>query len=158
VILARATGAELDRQGRVIVTPDLSVRGHPHVFVIGDLAHVPVPGGQPLPGVAPVAMQEGAYVARLIARRLRGLQTGPFRYRDYGSLAVIGRSAAVAQIGRLRLRGFPAWLTWLFVHLMYLVEFENRVLVLIQWGWNYVTRNRSARLITGEPDDERMGR
>ena len=157
-ILARATGAELDRQGRVIVTPDLSVRGHPHVFVIGDLAHVPMPGGQPLPGVAPVAMQEGAYVARLISRRLRGLQTGPFRYRDYGSLAVIGRSAAVAQIGPLRLRGFLAWLTWLFVHLMYLVEFENRVLVLIQWGWNYVTRNRSARLITGEPDDERMGR
>ncbi len=149
--LARAVGAELDRQGRVIVEPDLSVAGHPEVFVLGDLAHARQPAGRPLPGVAPVAMQQGAYVARLIARRLRGQAPPPFRYRDRGSMAVIGRSAAVAQIGKLRLRRFSAWLVWLFVHLMYLVEFENRVLVLLQWGWNYVTRNRSARLITETP-------
>jgi len=149
--LARATGAELDRQGRVIVAPDLSVAGHPEIFVLGDLAHAPQPDGRPLPGVAPVAMQQGAYVARLIARRLCGQTAPPFHYRDRGSMAVIGRSAAVAQIGKLRLRRFPAWLVWLFVHLMYLVEFENRLLVLLQWGWNYLTRNRSARLITETP-------
>jgi len=149
--LARATGAELDRQGRVIVEPDLSVAGHPEVFVLGDLAHARQADGRPWPGVAPVAMQQGAYVARLIARRLRGQPTKPFRYRDRGSMAVIGRSAAVAQIGKLRLSRFSAWLVWLLVHLMYLVEFENRLLVLLQWGWNYVTRNRSARLITETP-------
>ena len=146
--VAVATGAELDRQGRVIVEPDLSVPGHPEIFVLGDLAHARQPDGRPLPGVAPVAMQQGAYVVRLIKGRLRGQPTPPFRYRDRGSMAVIGRSAAVAEIGRLRLHGFVAWLAWLFIHLMYLVEFENRLLVLLQWGWNYCTWNRSARLIT----------
>jgi NADH dehydrogenase len=149
--LARAIGAELDRQGRVLVGPDLSIPGHPEIFVLGDLAHARQPAGRPLPGVAPVAMQQGAYTARLIARRLRGQATPPFRYRDRGSMAVIGRSAAVAQIGRLRLHSFPAWLVWLLVHLIYLVEFENRLLVLMQWGWIYVTKNRSARLITETP-------
>lgn len=149
--LARATGAELDRQGRVGVGPDLSVPGHPEIFVLGDLAHARQPDGRTLPGVAPVAMQQGAYAARLITRRLRGQETPPFRYRDRGSMAVIGRSAAVAQTGRLRLHGFPAWLAWLFVHLIYLVEFENRLSVLLQWAWNYFTRNRSARLITETP-------
>lgn len=149
--LARATGAELDRQGRVIVGPDLSVPGYPEVFVLGDLAHARQPDGRTLPGVAPVAMQQGAYAARLIRRRLCGQETPPFRYRDRGSMAVIGRSAAVAQVGKLRLHGFPAWLAWLFVHLIYLVEFENRILVLLQWGWDYFTRNRSARLITETP-------
>jgi NADH dehydrogenase len=146
--LARATGVELDRQGRVVVGPDLSVPGYPEIFVLGDLAHSRQPDGSPLPGVAPVAMQQGAHAARLITRRLHGREASPFRYRDRGSMAVIGRSAAVAQTGRLRLHGFPAWLAWLFVHLIYLVEFENRMLVFLQWGWNYFTRNRSARLIT----------
>jgi NADH dehydrogenase len=149
--LAGVTGAELDRQGRVVVGPDLTVAGHPEVFVLGDLAHARQPDGRPLPGVAPVAMQQGAYAARLIARRLRGQSLPGFRYRDRGCMAVIGRSSAVAQIGKLRLRSFPAWLVWLFVHLIYLVEFENRMLVLLQWGWNYFTRNRSARLITETP-------
>jgi NADH dehydrogenase len=149
--LAGVTGAELDRQGRVVVGPDLTVAGHPEVFVLGDLAHARQPDGRPLPGVAPVAMQQGAYAARLIARRLRGRSLPGFRYRDRGCMAVIGRSSAVAQIGKLRLRSFPAWLVWLFVHLIYLVEFENRMLVLLQWGWNYFTRNRSARLITETP-------
>lgn len=149
--LAAATGAELDRQGRVMVGPDLALPGHPEILVLGDLAHARQPDGRPLPGVAPVAMQQGAYAARLIQNRLRGRVISPFRYRDRGSMAVIGRSAAVAEIGGLRIRGFAAWLTWLFVHLIHLVEFENRLLVLVQWGWNYVTRNRSARLITGPP-------
>lgn len=146
--VACATGAELDRQGRVVVQPDLTVPGHPHIFVLGDLAHVRQADGAPLPGVAPVAMQQGAYVAQQIRRRLSGQQSQPFRYRDRGSMAVIGRSAAVAQIGAWKLHGFPAWLAWLFVHVVYLVEFQNRLLVTIQWGWNYFTRNRSARLIT----------
>ena len=149
--LARATGAEMDGQGRVLVGRDLSVPGYPVIFVMGDLAHAKASDGRVLPGLAPVAMQQGAYAARLIARRLRGRATPPFRYRDRGCMAVIGRSAAVAQIGTLRLHGFPAWLAWLFVHLLYLVEFENRLLVLLQWGWNYFTRNRSARLITETP-------
>lgn len=149
--LARETGAELDRQGRVVVGPDLSVPGYPDILVLGDLAHARQSDGRTLPGVAPVAMQQGAYAARLISRRLHGQRTPPFRYRDRGSMAVIGRSAAVAQMGRLRLHGLPAWLAWLFVHLIYLVEFENRMLVLLQWGWNYFTRNRSARLITETP-------
>ncbi len=147
-VVAAAAGAELDRHGRVIVGPDLSVPGHPEILVLGDLAHSRHAEGSPLPGVAPVAMQQGAYAARRITRRLRGEDVPPFRYRDRGSMAVIGRSAAVAQIGRLRLHGATAWLTWLFVHLMYLVEFENRLSVLLQWAWSYVTRNRSARLIT----------
>lgn len=149
--LAAATGAELDRQGRVMVGPDLAVPGHPEILVLGDLAHARQPDGRPLPGVAPVAMQQGAYAARLIHGRLRGRASSPFRYRDRGNMAVIGRSAAVAEIGGLRIRGLAAWLAWLFVHLIHLVEFENRLLVLVQWGWNYVTRNRSARLITGPP-------
>jgi NADH dehydrogenase len=149
-VLARETGAELDRSGRVHVLPDLSVKGHPEVFVIGDLAFLLDANGKPLPGLAPVAMQEGAYVARLITRRLKGKSVGPFRYRDHGSMATIGRGKAVVDLRGLRFDGVLAWLVWLFVHLMYLVQFENRVLVLLQWAWHYVTRNRSARLITGE--------
>lgn len=146
--LAEAAGCELDGAGRVRVEPDLSLPGHPEVFVIGDLATVRGRDGAPLPGVAPVAMQQGRYVARLIHARLRGRSLPPFRYFHKGSLATIGRAAAVADFGRLRFGGYPAWLAWLFVHLMYVVEFENRLLVFVQWAWNYVTRNRSARLIT----------
>lgn len=147
-VLERRAGAPLDRAGRVLVNPDCSVPGHPEIFVIGDLGHF-VQDGHPLPGVAQVAMQQGGYVARLIGKRLRGETASPFRYFDKGSLAVIGRAAAVAQIGRLHISGLLAWLTWLFIHLMYLVEFSNRVLVFVHWGFLYLTFNRGARLITG---------
>jgi NADH dehydrogenase len=149
-LLGEATGADVDRQGRVHVEPDLSLHNHPEIFVLGDLAHARDRNGAPLPGVAPVAIQQGRYVAKQIRQRLRSKIMGPFRYTDRGSMAVIGRSSAVAQIGRLHLRGPIAWLAWLFIHLVHLVEYENRLLVLVQWGWNYVTRNRSARLITNE--------
>ncbi len=150
-ILARATGAPLDRAGRVIVQPDCSLPGRPEVFVIGDLANYPSPAGQPLPGVAPVAMQQGKYVADLIVRRLKGEPPRkPFRYRDRGSMATIGRAAAVADLGWIWLSGWLAWMAWLCIHLIYIVHFDNRVLVLFQWAWNYFTRGRSARLITGE--------
>ncbi len=150
-ILATATGSELDRAGRVMVAPDLSLHGYPDIFVIGDLAHCRNQQGQPLPGVAPVAMQQGHYVAELIHHRLRGQTRPPFRYRDRGSMAIVGRAEAVAALGSWRFSGLLAWLAWLFIHLIHLVEFENRLLVAIQWAWNYFTRNRSARLITGEP-------
>jgi NADH dehydrogenase len=145
--VAAATGATVDRVGRVLVAPDLTVPDHPEIFVIGDLANFAHQTGKPLPGVAPVAMAQGRYVARVITRRLVGEETAEFNYFDKGQLATIGRAAAVADFGRLRFSGYPAWLLWLFVHLMYLVEFENRVLVLFQWAWNYFTRNRGARLI-----------
>jgi NADH dehydrogenase len=149
--LGRKTGVALDAAGRVAVGPDCSIPGHPEIFVIGDMARfVPVGAdGAPLPGVAPVAMQQGRYVARRIADRLHGRPTPPFRYRNRGSLAVIGRAAAVADLGWLRFSGYPAWLLWLFVHIMYLVGFQNRLLVFIQWAFCYFTRNRGARLITG---------
>jgi len=152
-VLHRCTGATLDRGSRVIVNPDCSVPGHPEIFVIGDLAHFEEKGTA-LAGVAQVAMQQGAYVAKLIRKRLSGgLEQGatvrPFHYFDKGTLAVIGRAAAVAQIGPLRISGLLAWLVWLFIHLMYLVEFSNRILVFIHWGFLYLTFNRGARLITG---------
>ena len=147
-LLARAAGAEIDRAGRVVVTPDLTLPGRPELFVIGDLALLPGPSGRPLPGVAPVAMQEGRHVARTIRDRLEGRPPRPFRYVDKGSLATIGRASAVAEIGGLRFGGYPAWLAWLFVHLLYIVQFGNRVLVLVQWAWSYLTWARSARLIT----------
>ncbi len=149
-VLAERAGAQLDRAGRVIVEPDLSIPGHPEIFVIGDLASYSHQGGKPLPGVAPVAMQEGRYVARLIrARASGGAKPGPFHYFNKGNLATVGRNKAVAEFGKLHIAGFLAWFTWVFVHLMYLVEFENRVLVLMEWVHNYITRNRGARLITG---------
>ncbi len=150
-VLAETTGVELDHTGRVIVQPDLTLPDHPEIFVVGDLAHITYQNSPPLPGVAQVAIQGGRYAARRIKARLRGdLEDKPFRYRDLGSMATIGRAAAVCDFGWLRLWGFPGWLAWLFVHLMNLVEFENRLLVFIQWMWSYFTFNRSARLITGE--------
>ncbi len=146
-ILKARAGATLDRMGRVTVEPDLTVPGHPEILVIGDMALV-LRDGNPVPGVAPAAMQQGRYAAKLIVKRLRGEVVKPFHYFNKGNLATIGRSAAVADFGFLRISGWFAWLTWLFVHLMYLVGFENRVLVLIKWIWDYVTRNRGARLIT----------
>jgi NADH:ubiquinone reductase (H+-translocating) len=150
--LAKATGVKLDRAGRVIVGPDLTLPGHPEIFVIGDMAACTDPAGKPLPGVAPVAMQQGRYVAGLIARRLSGdtAAPAPFRYHDKGSMATIGRAAAVADLGWVWLSGFLAWAAWLLIHLIFLIEFQNRLLVLMQWAWNYWTRSRSARLITGE--------
>jgi NADH:ubiquinone reductase (H+-translocating) len=153
-ILAEAAGIQADRQGRVPVEADLSLPGHPEVFVIGDLAHArqdPQSAESPLlPGLAPVAMQQGHYVAKVICRRLRGGKLPPFHYRDRGTMATIGRARAVAIVGPLKFSGLFAWLAWLFIHLMYIVEFQNRLLILFQWAWNYLTWNRSARLITGE--------
>ncbi len=127
------------------------MEGHPAIFVIGDLAHVVNEHGQPLPGVAQVAMQQGAYVAKRILARVRGESGGkPFHYFDRGDLAVIGRGSAVARIGPLHASGFFAWLIWLFVHLMYIVQFSNRLVVFVHWGILYLTFNRGARLITGE--------
>ena len=149
-VLAERAGAQLDRAGRVLVEPDLSIAGHPEIFVIGDLAVYTHQGGKPLPGVAPVAMQEGRYVARLIRDRVKtGKKAEPFHYLNKGNLATVGRNKAVADFGKLHIAGFLAWFTWVFVHLMYLVEFENRLLVLTEWVHNYITRNRGARLITG---------
>jgi NADH dehydrogenase len=148
-MLQRHAGAQLDRGGRVMVAPDCSVPGHPEVFVIGDLAHLEEKGDV-LPGVAQVAMQGGAYVAKVIRTRVEGKpEPPPFHYFDKGNLAVIGRAAAVAQIGKLHISGLIAWLIWLFIHLMYLVEFSNRILVFVHWGFLYFTFNRGARLITG---------
>jgi NADH dehydrogenase len=149
-VLERRVGASLDRIGRVVVGPDLAVPGHPELFVIGDLAHCADAEGKPLPGVAPVAMQQGRWVADLIQARCEGRTVDErFRYRDRGSMATIGRAKAVADLGWVRFGGPPAWFAWVFIHLLYLVEFENRLLVLAQWAWNYVTWNRGARLITG---------
>ena len=148
-LLVGDDASQLDRARRVLVNPDLSLQNHRNVFVIGDLAVIGSMAEKPLPGVAPVAIQQGRYVAGVIDRRVRGKESpAPFRYRDMGSMATIGRAAAVADFGWLRIAGYPAWLAWLFVHLMNLVEFENRVLVFVQWAWNYFTRNRGARLIS----------
>ena len=156
--LADATGAALDRAGRIAVEADLSLTGHPQIFVIGDMAHYTHQTGEPLPGVAPVAIQQGRFVARLIAARLRGKKLPKFRYRDLGNLATIGRSAAVADFGRVRLSGLVAWVLWLFIHLMNIVNYRNRVLVFVQWAWNYLTFDRSARLITGDETNRRVAR
>lgn len=146
--LMHAAGSAVGRGGRVPVTPELHLANFPEVFVIGDLALASDQSGKPLPGVAPVAIQQGKYVAKTILARLSNQTLPPFQYHDLGSMATIGRSAAVAQLGSWKFRGRIAWLMWLFIHLMQIVRFENRVLVLIQWAWNYITFNRSARLIT----------
>jgi len=148
--LAQTAGAKLDRGGRVVVEADLSLPNHPEIFVIGDLANYPHQTGNPLPGTAPVAIQQGCYVANLLRNRMEGKPIPLFHYRDRGNMAIIGRASAVAEVGKFRFSGFFAWLVWLFVHLIKLVEFENRVLVLIQWAWYYFTRNRGARLIIGD--------
>jgi NADH dehydrogenase len=148
--LAERTGLELDWAGRLVVQQDCSLPGHSEILVLGDMANFGQEG-DPLPGLAAVACQQGRYAGRQIRNRLRGRTTPPFRYRDRGTLAVIGRAAAVADLGgRFRFSGYAAWLFWLFVHLMLLVGFENRVLVFTQWAFSYVTRNRGARLITGK--------
>ncbi|NJO77101.1 MAG: NAD(P)/FAD-dependent oxidoreductase [Cyanobacteria bacterium RM1_2_2] len=149
-VLEQRAGAKLDRAGRVMVDPDLSVPEHPDIFVVGDLAHYAHQGEKPLPGVAPVAVQQGKYVAKLIHQRLAGTTPTPFRYDDAGSLAVIGQNEAVVALKSLKLTGAIAWFIWIFAHIYYLIEFDNKLIVMIQWMWNYFTRNRGARLITGE--------
>jgi NADH dehydrogenase len=149
-VLADRTGVELDRMGRVMVEPDLSLPDCPDILVIGDLAHY-VQGGEPLPGVAQVAMQQGQYAAELIQARLKQKQPPTFRYKDKGNLAVIGRNAAVADIRGLHLSGFLAWYIWIFIHILFLIEFGNKIAVMFQWAWTYLTKKRGARLITG-PD------
>lgn len=147
-VLATQTEVSLDHAGRVKVLPDLTLPRHPEVFVIGDLASCAGADGVPLPSVAPAAIQQGAHAAAEIARRLKGLPAKPFSYWDWGSMATIGRNAAVAYRGAWHISGYIAWVAWLFAHLLKLVQFQNRFLVLVQWGWNYVTRNRAARIIT----------
>jgi NADH dehydrogenase len=153
--LAELTGAERDRAGRVTVEPDLTLPGHPEVFAVGDMIRVRGGDGEAttFPGVAPVAMQQGRYAARVVSDRLRGRPTKPFRYRDKGNLATIGRARAVADIKGVRLSGFLAWFIWLTVHLFYLVGFQNRVLVFIRWSVSFATHGRGARLITADSAD-----
>jgi NADH dehydrogenase len=148
--LGKKLGAPTDRAGRVMVSPDLSIPTHPNVFVIGDLATLKDAHGNPLPGVAPVALQEGRYVAKTIGGDLRNHPRHNFDYFDKGSLATIGRAAAVAQFRKLHISGYFAWLAWLFVHIFFLIGFRNRIIVLIQWAWSYFTYERGARLITGD--------
>lgn len=147
--LGTALGVPLDRAGRVIVEPDCSLPGHPEVFVIGDLASH-THDGKPVPGVAQGAMQMGRHAARMIERDVAGASRLPFRYFDKGNLATIGRAAAVADMGRIKLSGFLAWLVWVFIHILYLIGFRNRVLVMLQWAWAWVAYTRGIRLITGE--------
>src|SRR5882724_159983 len=148
--LGKKLGALIDRAGRVLVNPDLSLPGHPEVFVIGDLAALKDEAGKWLPGVAPVAMQEGKATAHNIANELRGQSRKNFHYFNKGNLATIGRAAAVADFGRIHISGFLAWLSWLFIHIFFLIGFRNRLIVLIQWAWSYLTEERGARLITGD--------
>jgi NADH dehydrogenase len=155
---AQWLGVEPGKHGTVPIEPDCSVRGHPEVFVIGDIASVAGKDGKPLPGVAPVAEQQGRYVADAIAARVGGKPApGPFVYRDQGSLAVIGRSAAVAALPHVKLTGFLAWVMWGGVHLFLLNGLRNRILVYVQWIWAWLTYSRGARLIEGDPPSERRG-
>src|SRR5580692_1784359 len=148
--LGKKLGAPTDRSGRVLVNPDLSIPRHDHVFVIGDLASLKQKNGQPVPGLAPAAIQEGKATARNILRDLEGKPRKDFHYLDKGSLATIGRAAAVGQFGKVHISGFLAWLAWLSVHIFFLIGFRNRILVLIQWAWSYFTYERGAQLITGD--------
>jgi len=154
--LAERTQSETDRSGRIKVNADLTIPGHAEIFVVGDLAHAEEEPGKPLPGVAQVAIQGGGYAAKVIKARLDGKKNiAPFHYFDKGDMAVIGRAAAVARVFGVHVSGLLAWLTWLFIHLMYIVQFQSRVLVFIQWGFEYLTFSRGARLITGEVNEKR---
>ena len=145
--LAKALNVPLDSVGRVLVEPDLSLKDYPHVFVLGDMAHFPTPDGRGLPGLAPVAMQQGTHAARNVLRSVTGAPRKPFHYRDKGTMATIGRKKAVAQVGRFEFSGFIAWCMWLFVHIFYLIGFKNRLFVFLDWFWAYATFKRGARLI-----------
>ena len=145
--LGRLIGLEVDAQGRVVVEPDLTVKGYPNVFVAGDQARFTHQTGKPLPGTAPVAMQQGRYVAQTILNELKGQARRPFRFVDKGQMATIGRSRAIVELGRMKLAGFPAWAMWLAVHIYYLTGFRHRLLVVLEWAWSYLTFGRGARLI-----------
>jgi NADH:ubiquinone reductase (H+-translocating) len=147
-------GAEHDRAGRVQVEPDLSIKGHPNVFAIGDMSSFSHQGDKPLPGVSPVALQQGKHAARNILRKIKGREVRPFKYLDKGSMATIGRNKAVADLHIAKFSGFPAWLAWLFVHLLFLVGFRNRIFVFFHWAWGYLSYGKGARLITGFPNAE----
>jgi NADH dehydrogenase len=148
--LGQAACLAVDRSGRVLVEPDLSVKGHPNVFIAGDQARFTHQTGKPLPGTAPVAMQQGRYLAKLIRREIAGKPRQPFHFVDKGQMATIGRSRAIIEIGRLRMAGFAAWLLWLVVHIYYLTGFKNRLLVVLQWAWSYLSFRRGARLIVNK--------
>jgi NADH dehydrogenase len=149
-MLAKATGAETVKGGQIKVTPGLTVPNYPDIYVVGDQAWYLDSKGKPLPGVAQVAMQEGTYAAKSIVRKIHHQKLlQPFKYFDKGNLAVIGRGSAIAHVFGMDLSGLPAWLIWLFIHLMYIVEFQSRILVFVEWGFLYLTNNRGARLITG---------
>jgi NADH dehydrogenase len=155
--LAERTRAETDRTGKIKVLPDLTVPNYPDIFVAGDLAYVQMKDGKPVPGVAQPAIQEGRYAAKVILARLTGKRKPPpFRYFNKGDMAVIGRAAAVANIFGVHISGFLAWFAWLFIHLMYIVQFQSRVQVFIQWGFEYLTFSRGARLITGSAVDDSL--
>jgi NADH dehydrogenase len=149
--LGAALGAPVDRVGRVLIQPDLTIPGHPDVFVIGDLASIAGSDGRPLPGVAQVAMQMGVHAARNIVRAMEGQPLRPFKYRNLGDMATIGRASAVANIPGLHLKGWIGWLAWLFVHILNLIGFRNRIVVMVQWVWSYFSYQRAIRLITGTP-------
>lgn len=149
-ILAERTDVECDHAGRVIVEPNLTIKGYKNIFVIGDLANFSHQNGKPLPGVAPVAKQQGEYVGGLIQLRLQGHTLPEFHYTDVGSLAMIGQNLAVVDLGFIKLTGFLAWVFWLIIHIYFLIEFDTKLVVVIQWAWNYITRNRRSRLITGK--------
>jgi NADH:ubiquinone reductase (H+-translocating) len=158
-VLSESTGVECDFSGRVIVEPNLTIKDYKNIFVIGDLANFSHQNGKPLPGVAPVAKQQGEYVGKLIQLRLQGYTLPEFHYTDVGSLAMIGQNLAVVDLGFIKLTGFLAWVFWLIIHIYFLIEFDTKLVVVIQWAWNYITRNRRSRLITGkeaflEPDTE----
>ena len=149
-ILAERTDVECDFSARVVVEPDLTIKDYKNIFVIGDLANFSHQNGKPLPGVAPVAKQQGEYVGKLIKRRLQGRTLPEFKYNDVGSLAMIGQNLAVVDLGFIKLTGFIAWLFWLVIHIYFLIEFDTKLVIVIQWAWNYITRNRRSRLITGK--------
>ena len=150
-VLAERTGVELDRQGKVPVQVDLSLPGHPDIFVIGDLARCEPKPGEPLPGLAPVAIQQGRHVAKQLRRRLRGKETKAFKYKDRGSMAVIGRNRAVGDLRWTHVKGFPAWLLWVGIHIWSLMSPEQRLRVMLEWSWKYITRKSGSRLATGQP-------
>jgi NADH:ubiquinone reductase (H+-translocating) len=149
-ILAERTDVECDFSARVVVEPDLTIKDYKNIFVIGDLANFSHQNGKPLPGVAPVAKQQGEYVGKLIKRRLQDRTLPEFKYNDVGSLAMIGQNLAVVDLGFIKLTGFIAWVFWLVIHIYFLIEFDTKLVVVIQWAWNYITRNRRSRLITGK--------
>ncbi|MGH8458461.1 MAG: NAD(P)/FAD-dependent oxidoreductase, partial [Nevskiales bacterium] len=154
-VLARRTGVQLDRAGKVMVKPDLSLPDYPGIFVAGDLAHVQQANGQPVPGVAQGAIQQGRYVATLLKHRARGKTSKPFRYFDLGSMAVIGRNKAVGDLGLIKVSGISAWFLWVAVHIWALIDPEQRINVMLHWVWKYFTHKTGSRLVTGDPPNTR---